>query len=173
MRIWIDTSHTCMANLNLWSKASPPFRHIKPKDLGYPHELWSINLLREHIKNHCSEKGFPELCNVSKSTVWKILNKREIKPHKIKYYLERTDENFEEHMNNVLMLYKEVSLAIELTLGSCAYNLRMAYKRHLSLYRPGCSMLFSASKSLLERRKLPLLLNSHTIRAFCFHIECD
>lgn len=86
---------------------------IKPKDLGYPHELWSINLLREHIKNHCSEKGFPELCNVSKSTVWKILNKREIKPHKIKYYLERTDENFEEHMNNVLMLYKEVSLAIE------------------------------------------------------------
>ncbi|MGN9072911.1 hypothetical protein ACTNAK_12315, partial [Anaerobiospirillum succiniciproducens] len=37
----------------------------------------------------------------------------EIKPHKIKYYLERTDENFEEHMNNVLMLYKEVSLAIE------------------------------------------------------------
>lgn len=86
---------------------------IKPKDLGYHQELWSINLLREHIKKHCSEKGFPELCNVSKSTVWKILNKREIKPHKIKYYLERTDENFEEHMNNVLMLYKEVSLAIE------------------------------------------------------------
>lgn len=95
---------------------------MKAKDFGYPHELWSISLLRDHIKKHCSEKGFPELSKVSKSTVWNILNEREIKPHKIKYYLERTDENFEEHMKNVLMLYKEVSIAVEHDLkNDCFY----------------------------------------------------
>ena len=95
---------------------------MKAKDFGYPHELWSISLLRDHIKKHCSEKGFPELSKVSKSTVWNILNEREIKPHKIKYYLERTDENFEEHMKNVLMLYKEVSITVEHDLkNDCFY----------------------------------------------------
>lgn len=86
---------------------------IKPKNLGYPHETWTISLLRDHIKKHCLEKGFPELSNVANSTVWKILNVREIRPHKIKYYLERTDENFDEHKNNVLKVYKEVSIAAE------------------------------------------------------------
>ena len=85
----------------------------KPTSFGYPHELWSINLLKEHIQKNCAEKGFSELSKISKSTVWEILNKRDIKPHKIKYYLERTDENFEEHMKNVLMLYKEVNITIE------------------------------------------------------------
>lgn len=91
-----------------------------PKDLGYKHELWSINLLREYIKNHCSDKGFTELSNVSKSTVWKILNKS--KPQNIKYYLERTDDSSTDNVNNVLVLYKAINLAIE-------HNLKDAYYR--------------------------------------------
>ena len=91
-----------------------------PKDLGYKHELWSINLLREYIKNHCSDKGFTELSNVSKSTVWKILNKS--KPQNIKYYLERTDDSSTDNVNNVLVLYKAINLAVE-------YNLKDAYYR--------------------------------------------
>ena len=85
----------------------------KPTAYGYPHELWTIDLLKQHVRKHCMENNYPELSNASKSTIWRVLNKSDIKPHKIKYYLARTDEMFEEKMKNVLMLYKEFSFSIE------------------------------------------------------------
>jgi transposase len=39
-----------------------------------------------------------------------ILSKGGIKPHKISYYLERRDDEFESKMANVLQVYKEISL---------------------------------------------------------------
>ena len=39
-----------------------------------------------------------------------ILSKGSIKPHKISYYIERRDPEFEEKMANLLCLYKEVEL---------------------------------------------------------------
>ncbi len=46
----------------------------------------------------------------SKSTVWRILNDNDIKPHKIRYYLEKRDPDFDRKMQTVLMLYRDVSL---------------------------------------------------------------
>ena len=43
----------------------------------------------------------------------KILNKFEIKPHKIKYYLEVRDPDFDAKMVEVLKVYKLAELALE------------------------------------------------------------
>lgn len=81
-----------------------------PKDHGYANELWTYSLLARHIKENCVAKGYPRLKNAGKSFVHGVLDKEGIKPHKITYYLERRDENFEEKMAQVLSVYKEVQL---------------------------------------------------------------
>ncbi len=47
---------------------------------------------------------------ISKGTVCKILQAHELKPHKISYYLERRDPEFERKMAEVLVVYKEVQM---------------------------------------------------------------
>jgi len=85
----------------------------KPGELGYPHELWTHNLLACHARNNCIAAGFPELACLGKSTVTKILAASDIHPHRIKYYLERRDPEFDAKMANVLLLYKEVEIQRE------------------------------------------------------------
>ncbi len=53
----------------------------KPKNLGYASEVWTMNSLAQHIRNHCQEAGYPALSRVQKGTVSKILSKVEIRPH--------------------------------------------------------------------------------------------
>ncbi|MCC5917926.1 MAG: IS630 family transposase [Cryomorphaceae bacterium] len=84
-----------------------------PKDYGYAHELWTMKLLADHVKSHCKEKGFPTLQNAGKSLVHGILNKAGIKPYKIRYYLEKRDEEFDRKMADVLAVYKEIQLMNE------------------------------------------------------------
>jgi hypothetical protein len=43
-------------------------------------------------------------------TVCKILGQEEIKPHKVRYYLERRDAEFEQKMAEVLCVYREVQV---------------------------------------------------------------
>jgi transposase len=85
----------------------------KPKDLGYSYELWTNRLLAKHIRTHCNEAGHPSLGSLSRGTVSKILSEGEIQPHKIRYYLERRDPEFEEKMAQVLHVYKEVQMLRE------------------------------------------------------------
>jgi len=82
----------------------------KPKDLGYASELWTTAQLAKHGRSYCREAGHPSLSKLSKGTVSKILSKIEIRPHKIDYYLERRDLNFDNKMTQVLHVYKEVEL---------------------------------------------------------------
>ena len=85
----------------------------KPKGLGYSYELWTTRLLAKHIQEHCQAAGHPCLLNLSRGTVSKILSQNEIRPHKISYYLERRDQEFEEKMAQILYVYKEVELLRE------------------------------------------------------------
>jgi len=85
----------------------------KPKQLGYPHEMWTQSLLAQHARDNCCSAGFPAFSKIGKSTVSKILAKSDIHPHKIQYYLERRDPEFDEKMSEVLFLYKEVELLRE------------------------------------------------------------
>ena len=70
----------------------------KPCDLGYAAELWTLAALHKHIKT------------VTKPWLQKYLKKMDIKPFKIKYYLERKDPDFENKMHDVLLVYKQVEM---------------------------------------------------------------
>jgi transposase len=82
----------------------------KPKDLGYPHELWTMDLLANHVRKECKAAGHPSLSRISRGTVCKILGRNEIKPHKVSYYLEKRDPDHDSKMAQVLCVYREVQL---------------------------------------------------------------
>jgi transposase len=82
----------------------------KAKDLGYPHELWTTRLLARHVREHAAAAGHPCLEKIVQGTVCKILARHEVKPHKVRYYLERRDEAFETKMAEVLCVYREVAI---------------------------------------------------------------
>ena len=85
----------------------------KPKDIGYAAELWTISQLASHVRKNCKTSGHPCLGKAAKSTIHRILNEVSIKPHKIKYYLEKRDPEFEEKMAQVLYVYKEIEMLNE------------------------------------------------------------
>ncbi len=80
----------------------------KPLDHGYAAELWSSQSLATHIQKNATLFGHPCLSRIVKSTVHNILKDNKLKPHKIKYYLERRDPDFETKMRDILLVYKEV-----------------------------------------------------------------
>jgi transposase len=82
----------------------------KAKDLGYPHELWTTRLLARHAREHGPAAGHDCLSNLAQGTVCKILGAQAIKPHKVRYYLERRDPEFETKMAQILCVYKEVEI---------------------------------------------------------------
>lgn len=82
----------------------------KPKDQGLAAELWSISALAMYVRAHAAQAGYACLLRAAKATVWRILSAHSIKPHRIRYYLERRDEDFDKKMEEVLMVYREVAL---------------------------------------------------------------
>jgi transposase len=70
----------------------------KAKELGYPHELWTTRLLAAHARQHGPSAGHPSLGKLAQGTVCKILAEQEVKPHKVRYYLEQRDPEFEPKM---------------------------------------------------------------------------
>ena len=63
----------------------------KAKELGYPHELWTTRLLARHVREHAPAAGHICLAQLAQGTLCNILNEQEIKPHKVRYYLEHRD----------------------------------------------------------------------------------
>ena len=82
----------------------------KAKELGYPHELWTTRLLARHAREHGPAVGHDCLARLAQGTVCKILNRQALKPHKVRYYLERRDAEFETKMAEVLCVYREVAI---------------------------------------------------------------
>jgi transposase len=82
----------------------------KATELGYPHEIWTTRLLARHAREHAVAAGHPCLSSIVQGTVCKILARHEVKPHKVRYYLERRDDAFEEKMAEVLCVYREVAV---------------------------------------------------------------
>lgn len=83
----------------------------KPKDLGYAAELWTRQALADHIRKQAIAEGHPSLERAAKATVHRILAEQTLQPHRITYYLERRDPDFEAKMREVLLVYQEVELA--------------------------------------------------------------
>jgi transposase len=82
----------------------------QPKELGYAAELWTRRTLAEHIRKVAGPSGHPGLAQAGKATVQRILDEQELKPHRIRYYLERRDPDFEAKMCRVLLVYRELSM---------------------------------------------------------------
>jgi transposase len=82
----------------------------KAKDHGYPHELWTTRLLADHARKRGPAAGHGCLVHLVQGTVCKILGSEEIKPHKVRYYLENRDAEFERKMAEVLCVYREVEV---------------------------------------------------------------
>jgi transposase len=82
----------------------------KAKDVGYPHELWTTRLLARHAREHGPAAGHVCLARLAQGTVCKILADQEVKPHKVRYYLERRDPEFDTKMAEVLCVYQEVAI---------------------------------------------------------------
>src|SRR5258707_982958 len=78
----------------------------KPKELGYSYELWTYRLLATHVRHHCVPAGHPALLHLSRSKLHKILRQGELRPHKIRYYVERRDPGFEGKTANLHHRYK-------------------------------------------------------------------
>jgi transposase len=85
----------------------------KPVTFGYAQELWTLSKLHYQIQTGCETAGYPDLKEIVPSTIWNILNDAEIKPHKISYYLERRDPEFEQKMEDVLIVYKQLEIQLE------------------------------------------------------------
>jgi hypothetical protein len=82
----------------------------KAKEHGYAHELWTTRLLARHAREHGPAAGHECLARLVQGTVCKILGQEEIKPHKVRHYLERRDAEFEQKMAEVLCVYREVQV---------------------------------------------------------------
>jgi transposase len=82
----------------------------KPQELGYAAELWTRQSLAVHVRQQAQAAGHPSLVRAAKATVQRILDEQHLQPHKVKYYLERRDPEFEFKMKEVLMVYQEVAL---------------------------------------------------------------
>jgi len=82
----------------------------KAKELGYPHDLWTTRLLAAHARQHGPSAGHPSLAKLAQGTVCKILAEHEVKPHKVRYYLEKRDPEFEPKMAEILCVYRQVAM---------------------------------------------------------------
>ena len=85
----------------------------KPVDFGYAAETWTYARLTSHINKTAETAGFTRLSTIHKSTVNTILEEADIKPHKIRYYCENRDPDFDAKMHNVLLVYKQLSLQFD------------------------------------------------------------
>jgi len=85
----------------------------KPRAFGYAEELWTHRLLAAHIRATAVASGHPAAAHVVASTVVKLLQAQDLHPHRVQYYLERRDPDFDQKMVRVLHVYEQVELAFD------------------------------------------------------------
>lgn len=125
----------------------------KPKDHGFAAELWTLSALTAFVHERAESAGFPRLARVPKMTIWRILDTANIKPHRIRYYLEKKDPDFDRKMREVLMVYQEVNLQ----------NDRKNYRTSRFLRRSARSLLSAWTRnreSRQSRTRPPICLPS-------------
>lgn len=85
----------------------------KPIDFGYAAETWTYAKLTSHINKTAEAAVYTRLSTIHKSTVNTILAEADIKPHKITYYCENRDPDFDSKMHNVLLVYKQLEMQFD------------------------------------------------------------
>lgn len=80
----------------------------KPTQHGLAAELWTRQALANFARKHGVAAGHPCLARAAKATVQRILAAHPVQPHKVTYYLEKRDPEFDQKMAEVLIVYQEV-----------------------------------------------------------------
>lgn len=114
-----------------------------PETFGYPQATWTYSLLLRHIQDNAETKGFPILKNLARSKLWSILNATDIKPHKVTYYLDKRDPEFEVKMFQILCVYKEIEVILNSGDPEKAENITISYDE-----KPGIQATGNTAKDL-------------------------
>lgn len=85
----------------------------KPTEHGYAAEIWSHRLLAQHTRQHAPTAGHDCLANAAKATIQRILKQCALQPHRVRYFTENRDPEFEQKMHEVLVVYHEVNVQNE------------------------------------------------------------
>jgi len=85
----------------------------RPRELGFAAESWTYTLLTSYINKNAETAGHVRLSNISRSSIKNILDLAAIKPHKIRYYCEKRDPEFDRKMHDVLVVYKQVEMRFD------------------------------------------------------------
>ena len=85
----------------------------RPYDLGCPEEIWTYTRLAAYIHTHAQAAGYKRLATISRTHIKNILDTAQIKPHKIRYYCEKRDPDFDKKMHDVLVVYKQIELQFD------------------------------------------------------------
>ena len=82
----------------------------KAKELGLSARAVDDAASGRHAREHGPAEGTCVPDKLAQGTVCKILDEQEVKPHKVRYYLERRDPEFKAKMAEVLCVYREVKV---------------------------------------------------------------
>jgi transposase len=82
----------------------------KPTEHGKAAEMWTLQALATFARQAGVAAGHACLARAAKATIQRIISEHPIQPHKVTYYLEKRDPEFDRKMEEVLVVYKEVNL---------------------------------------------------------------
>lgn len=85
----------------------------KPSAFGLSAELWYPTSLTRYINSVASEQGYPRMATASESSIRMILHEASLNPHKVTYYCEKRDPDFDKKMHDVLVIYKQLELRFD------------------------------------------------------------
>lgn len=85
----------------------------KPTAFGLSAELWYPTSLTNYVNSVAEEEGYPRMATASVFSIRKILREAQLNPHKITYYCEKRDPDFDRKMHDILVIYKQVELRFD------------------------------------------------------------
>ena len=132
----------------------------RPYELGYSSETWTLSRLTIYINGNAETAGYIRLSTISQSSIHKILEQAEIKPHKIRYYCEKRDPEFEQKMHDVLFVYKQIEMRFDDNGNLLPYDTEEPKINTLSYdEKPGIQALATTSPD-----RMPTLTNGYRQR---------
>ena len=128
----------------------------KPIAFGYAAETWTYAKLTSHINKTAEAAGYTRLSTIHKSTVNTILNEANIKPHKVTYYCENRNPDFDSKMHNVLLVYKQLEMQFD---ESGKLIVSDVTPVHVLSYdeKPGIQAIATTSDDLMPDEKHPTI----------------
>ncbi|BCJ88156.1 hypothetical protein [Effusibacillus dendaii] len=89
------------------------------------------------------KQGHPSVAQIGVGTVSQILSRQEIRPHKVTYYLQRRDPDFDAKMAQVLCVYQQVQWALEDDTFRPVYDVMVSYDE-----KPGIQAIYTTAPDL-------------------------